>query len=160
MSTTPRSIQLVLCWILLSLPSSYAQRCDWIGNCNCNNLYKFNGQCYRCTECTAPMKCGAQGGVYWTVPCGYGSTGSQAWCSAGTYAPSNNYWTSCAYCQSGTYQPSDTGGIVCVKLEWFVQEIHAEGTQRVHHSQELETVGRVAAFRDGEFARFRCQAPW
>ena len=41
-----------------------------------------------------------------------------------------------------------------MQLEWFVQEIRAEGTLRVHHSQELETVGRVAVFRDGEFARF------
>ena len=50
-------------------------------------------------------------------------------------------------------QPLEAG-IVCVKLKWFVQEIQAEGAQRVHHGQELETVGRVAAFQDGEFARF------
>ena len=50
-------------------------------------------------------------------------------------------------------QPLEAG-VVRVKVEWFVQEIRAEGAQRVHNGQELETVGRVAAFRDGEFARF------
>ena len=43
-------------------------------------------------------------------------------------------------------------GVVRVELEWLVQKIRAEGAQRVHHSQELETVGGVAAFLDGEFA--------
>ena len=50
-------------------------------------------------------------------------------------------------------QPLEAG-VVSVKLEWFVQEILVEGMQRVHHCQELETVGRVAEFQDGEFARF------
>ena len=38
-----------------------------------------------------------------------------------------------------------------LRLEWLVQEIQAEGAQRVHHGQELETVGGVAVFRDSEF---------
>ena len=49
-------------------------------------------------------------------------------------------------------QPLEAG-VVRVTLEWLVQEIRAEGAQRVHHGQELETVGGVAVFRDGEFAR-------
>ena len=48
-------------------------------------------------------------------------------------------------------QPLEAG-VVRVELEWLVQEIRAEGAQRVHHGQELETVGGVAAFLDGEFA--------
>ena len=44
-------------------------------------------------------------------------------------------------------QPLEAG-FVHVELEWLL----AEGTQRVHHSQELKTVGGVAVFLDGEFA--------
>ena len=31
--------------------------------------------------------------------------------------------------------------VVLVELKWLVQEILVEGAQRVHHCQELETVG-------------------
>ena len=50
-------------------------------------------------------------------------------------------------------QPLEAG-VVRVKLKWFVQEIRGESVQKDHHGQELETVGGVAAFWDGEFARF------
>ena len=50
--------------------------------------------------------------------------------------------------------------VVSVELEWLVQEILAEGVERVHHCQELETVWGVAVFLDGEFALLKSQAPW